>query len=162
MLTLNRVSRAELEAQAHEQYRRLMGVQPGERVPVPAPDVVNGIEAATIGDAAGFWYRGRRFVLPPIPYSDGLRLHEMTLRIAQASDMESIEDTMREAVEAFARLASPASVVRFVPRRLRPNPFRKASEREIGQLLDFFWMRRTGQSFQSWVSSQVGRAKPRR
>lgn len=163
MLTVNRVSRAELEEQAHQQYRRLMGVPDGAPVPAPEPvGVVNGPEAIAIGETALFFYDGAAYVLPSIPWQDGLRMNEIVRCITSRDRKEDeVRAAFEQATEMMFRLSEPASSLRFIPRALRRNPFRNASESEVVALLDFFWKRRTGQSLADWLSSQASRPSRR-
>lgn len=157
----NRIPRAELEAQAHAEYVRRLGATP--TVPAPeAPDVVNAGEAASIDGAGPLWFHGRLYIVPPIPYRDGLRLHDAMMQLTAADSRESVESALEGAATLFGKLVTPASLLRFVPRKMRPNPFRDASENEIWTLLDFFWMRRTGRTLQNWASSLAARRRGRR
>lgn len=161
----NRIPRAELEAQSREQYRRLMGIVDGGNGSVPAPEPpksVNGPEAITVGGTTLFFYDGHAYVLPNISWQDGFRMNEIVECITSPDrKSDDVRAAFAQAVEMMFRLSKPASAARFIPRALRRNPFRNASEMEVVALLDFFWKRRTGQSLADWLSSRRSGASRR-
>jgi hypothetical protein len=68
-------------------------------------------------------------------------LQERVRRLQERPDspetLGELRAILEEAVEMFPRLARPVGWRRFVW-RLLPNPFRRASEFEIGELIGFF------------------------
>ena len=142
------------------------------------PPFVNAEEASAIDEPTLFAYRGLAFYAKPVSYPMGLRLNALLLRLEQArprlADGDSPEATLAEvsrsmaeaesaygeAVRLYARLAYRARGWRRWLRAVLPNPFRQATEAEIGELLDFFWKCRTGRSIKQ--SQQAGQSGARK
>lgn len=89
-------------------------------------------------------FRGRTYLVPPVPFVFGVRLVGLQERVRrlqhQPDSPESLAELraiLEEAVEFFPGLARPTGWRRFF-RRVLPNPFRSASEFEIGELIGFF------------------------
>ena len=174
MIATKPVSRAELERMAHEQYLR--HVRTAEREP-DGPGFTNAAEARTVDAPTYFVFRGVVFRADPLPYEDGLALHEILLSLPRpsadqagakedapkAATPEEMRERYRAATRLYGRLAAPARGWRRWLRRVLPNPFRHATETEIWSLLDFFWTCRTGQNIESWVQrvASMSGARPR-
>ena len=156
MIQVNRVSRAELERQSREQYAKTLGLSDSGREQTPAR-VVNAREAAGLDRPTVFAFRGTPYILPPIPYEAGIELHEVRSgwEMSRVGNLDNDEyrRLSRRAVRLMGALAHRRGW-RWA-RWIRPNPFRNASEREIGQLLDFFWTCRTGLRFPLWLARRM-------
>ena len=106
----------------------------------PEPqEVLNTDAVISLDGARVLNYRGRSYTVPPVPYTAGLQLQKIVRGFEQISKDETAPDTaalilMDDAVRLFATL-----VHRPWYARLLPNPFRRASDGEVGQLLAFFW-----------------------
>ena len=95
-----------------------------------------------------FAYRGVAYEVLPVSFADGIRLSEARAALEAAEDEDRLTpEVARDAGRALAFVASLA------PRYLRPlrwwrrllwaarvrvNPYRRATETEVGQLLGFF------------------------
>lgn len=89
-------------------------------------------------------FRGRTYLVPPVPFVFGVRLVGLQERVRRLQDrpdspesLDELRAILEEAVEIFPRLAYPAGWRRLFW-RIAPNPFRRASEFEIGELIGFF------------------------
>jgi hypothetical protein len=117
------------------------------------PEPVNVDAAVQVLGPGVFWFAGRKYVVPRVPFVEGIQLQALLLRLrrlrtasmAPAASAEEEADRMkqaltlfRESVEIFPRVARPAGWSRFVW-RLLPNPFRRASPAEVGELLGFLY-----------------------
>lgn len=108
---------------------------------VAPPDNV----AATLqlGQRLAFNYRGKTYVAEPTPFLEGLRLSELwqkydELEPGKPEEYEEWKAALTEMVALFKRLCRPANLGARLLYHLRPNPFRHASPREVGQLVGFF------------------------
>ena len=89
-------------------------------------------------------FRGHTYLVPPVPFVFGVRLvglQERVRRLQERPDspeaLGELRAILEDAVEIFPRLARPTGWRRLF-RRVLPNPFRQASEFEIGELIGFF------------------------
>jgi hypothetical protein len=93
-------------------------------------------------------YRGRMYEIPPVPYTLGVRTIELLRAMGEAQEAQDLS--------VYASLLREASgLAREGMRPYRPglwtrvkwacgwNPFRRASEYELGEVLAGFVMRRT-------------------
>lgn len=112
------------------------------------PQVVNQAEAADIDEPAEKEFRGRAYVVPPIPFEDGLKLHKLQfLYHTPGAGVDQVRMALRGMARLFWRLVQPKG---RRPKWTLRNPFKKMSEREIIAAADFFWRRRTGLPFLMW------------
>lgn len=104
----------------------------------PPPEVVNARFAGSIdGDDLLLW-NGRTYRVPPIPWEAGAELLEIQAGLAQLA--QSPDAPMREYRILMRRAASLLPrLIRRPLRWLRPNPFRRASGQQIGELIGFFY-----------------------
>jgi hypothetical protein len=89
-------------------------------------------------------FRGQTYLVPPVPYAVGVALVGLQERVRRLQGQPESEETLTElrdilhdAVALFPSLVRPTGWRRLF-RRVLPNPFRKASEFEIGELIGFF------------------------
>jgi hypothetical protein len=115
-----------------------------EELRASQPELRNLEPAAELFGEAVLEYRGRRFRVPPVPFAFGVALVGLQERIRRMQDAPEGADTLaelhavlREAVALFPRLVRHTGWRRPLG-RLLPNPFRAASEFEVGELLGFF------------------------
>ena len=104
-------------------------------------------------ESAPIQYRGRYYDVAPVSFEDGLRLVEaraavLALEEAVGPTAESSAaylSSMRLIVNVAPRYLVPVARVRrlFWRLRIRRNPFRNATDSEVGQLLGFFLTSRT-------------------
>ncbi len=142
-----RPPRSVIEARAREAYRRKF---PDGR-PAGAP-AANGRPTLLVLGADTFQvpYKGRLYELLHVSFEDGVRLLEARTAVVAMEGLEA-DDATPDMIAAYlrsmrfvARLAPRYMVpVRFVRRffwrlRIRRNPFRTATEAEVGHLLGFF------------------------
>ncbi len=139
-----RPPRSEAEARAREGYRQKFP----EGAPAAAPPA-NGRPALLMLGADTFQvpYRGRLYELGHVSFEDGIRLVEAQTAIASIEDDDATPEkiavylrAMRFVVRLAPRYMVPVKRVRrfFWRLRLRRNPFRKATDAEVGHLLGFF------------------------
>lgn len=154
MKIAEKVSHDRLREMAREEYRRQF---PGP-VRNEMPGTVNADAARHVGRPVVFAFRGEPYTLPPIPWEDGVALYELQMRFLRPGSTDEYRDACREAVRLMGRLAHRRGW-RGRLRRILPNPFRHASEGEIGEVLDFFWTCRTGLRFPVWLDRMIAHAK---
>lgn len=135
---MQKLARSELIRIAREEYARQMP-EPPKRTPernVGATLVALGAERV------GIEYGGVRYELRPVSFEDGLRLIgarsaiERLGEVAQpeAGDVEAYRQALRTVVKVAKRYIVPVGWRKWLPRR---NPWRSATEVEVGQLLGF-------------------------
>lgn len=127
------------------------------------PMVSNAEELGAIDEPRYLRWRGRRYRVDPIPVKPGARLLEIQMSILRAgAGIEprkgKLIDAYLDAIELMGELIKPTGWRRAFSWIL-PNPFLKASEKEIGQVLDFLWICRTGIPFQFWMEMTTDRIR---
>ncbi len=144
MMKAERPRRAVVEAMAREGYRRKYPETRSSGAP-PA----NGLPALLVLEAERFQvpYGGRLYELGHVSFEDGIRLVEAQTAI------NAITEGGETPEKVAAYLRGMLYVVRLAPRylvpvgrirrlfwrlRLRRNPFRKATDSEVGHILGFF------------------------
>lgn len=125
----------------------------------PEPRYVNGPEAAALDRSRFRVFRGRVYEVPPIPVPLGLDLFELQLQLLDGGNVAEVRRIHRELLALFKKLARPASGLGRLFWRLAPNPFRHASEREVRDWLDFFWLCRTGTPYRVWLAGAIENAR---
>lgn len=111
------------------------------------PAVVNAGPAREIWTPRPLYYRGRRIAPRPISWEDGLALLEAASALEQWArtpdgDLEELRRLYREIVELCWIAIRPRWMPRWL-QRLRRNPFRRATETEIREVLAFLGRCRT-------------------
>lgn len=152
--------RAEIDAYAHEQYRKKYREQ-------PESEVRNFGPLLELRDDVLLEFRGRVYRSPPTPYPESIRLYEFSTRLhvlgrigagkITRAHLEEVGRIQAAAVDLFWHLCRPIDRRRFLPNTLLPNPFRAASPKEVDDLLGFFWQHRTRSSVRA-----LGRVAGRR
>ena len=145
MMRAEKPPRAVIEAMAREGYEKRF---PKGRPTAPPP--ANGRPALVLLGSESYQvvaFGGRGYELGHVSFEDGIRL------VGAKATVEALDesDPTPENVEAY--LAALRLIVRMAPRYLLPverarrllwrlrllrNPFRHATDREVGQLLGFF------------------------
>lgn len=142
------------------------------------PEVANR-EAVERASASGtFEYRGRNYYVPPISYLEGARLQQFGNTIGKlAARLETVEElagapegssaeleqllhAFENALESIRRLCKPSGLwQRLLWSRSTKNPFADATVTEVGQLLGFFYQRRTTSSVRlgNWTPDRKSR-----
>ena len=144
MMRAEKPPRFVIEELAREGYRRKYPDGP----PAGAP-AANGRPTLLVLGADTFHvpYRGRLYELGYVSFEDGIRLIEARTAITALEDGEETPEkisaylrSMRFIVRLAPRYMVPVRPVRrlFWRLRLRRNPFRKATDAEVGHLLGFF------------------------
>ncbi|KKL76133.1 hypothetical protein LCGC14_2047940 [marine sediment metagenome] len=145
MMRAEKPPRAVIEERAREGYRRKFP----EGRPSGAP-AANGRPALRLlgADQLQIPYRGRVYDLGHVSFEDGIRLVEARAAIVAIGDgddptpenISAYGRAMRVVVSMAPRYMVPVGRIRrlFWRLRLRRNPFRKATESEVGHLLGFF------------------------
>ena len=89
-------------------------------------------------------FRGRTYLVPPVPFVFGVRLVGLQDRVRRLQNqpdspemLAELQAILEEAVGMYPSLVRPKGWRRLFW-RVVPNPFRGASEFEIGELLGFF------------------------
>ena len=144
MMRAVRPRRSVVEAMAREGYEKKF---PKGRPSSPSPANI-GPTLALIGDEKRVLpYRGRGYELGYVSFEDGLRLAEASAAIKALGEedptpaaSEAYLDAMRLVVRMAPRYLLPVEPVRrlFWRLRLMRNPFRRATDAEVGHLLGFF------------------------
>ena len=143
--------RAVIDAFAHEEYRKKFREQPAE--------VANFGPVLELRDDVLLIFRGRVYRSPPTPYTQSIRLYELSTRLVALgrlgtakvtpAHIEEVGRIQKAAIGLFWRLCRPIDKRRFLPNLLLPNPFRFASPKEVDDLLGFFWQLQTRSSVQA-------------
>ena len=111
------------------------------------PEVVNAGPAREIWMPRPLYYRGRRISPRPISWEDGLALLEAASALERwAKRPDGDLDELRRLYREIVDLCWIAIRPRWMPRwlqRLRRNPFRRATETEIREVLVFLGRCRT-------------------
>lgn len=131
------------------------------------PEIRNvGAAATLLGDVIEYPISaGRFYQVPPTPYPVGLRLQTIAREVRQAQRARKAGDTRAqaalsalyaEAVDLFGRSVRPMGGLRRLLWPVTRNPFRQASEAEIGALLLFFysWTMRTRVRFSTEATAE--------
>ena len=144
MMRAEHPRRAVIEAMAAEGYRkRYPDGRPRGKPPanVEATLFLLGAKIRVLP------YRGRGYELGFVSFEDGLRLTQAKVAIDVFAEGDPTPETAKEYLQAMR------TIVRMAPRYLLPvervrrlfwrlglrrNPFRKATDVEVGQLLGFF------------------------
>ena len=135
----------ELEEVAREQYARAFPKREG---PGPRPRNVRATRLLVGAERLCIEYRGRAYELLPVEFADGVQLIDCRAAI------EAVEDESRLSPEVVRDyLVALRKVVALAPKYVRPlgrfrrllwrlglrrNPYRGATETEVGELLGFF------------------------
>ena len=144
MMRAERPPRAVIEEMAREGYRQRF---PASRQPGPPPANVGAALLLLEDDSVRIPYRGRMYELGHVSFEDGLRL------VAARSAIEALEKAEPTPANRTAYLLAMRLVVSMAPRyllpvkrvrrffwrlRIRRNPFRSATDAEVGHFLGFF------------------------
>ncbi len=139
-----RPRRAVIEAMAREGYRKKFP----EGRPEADPPANGGPALLVLGaDRMRVPYRGRVYELGHVSFEDGVRLVLARSAITSIGDdsatpanVSAYLEAMRVIVGMAPRYMVPVGRVRrfFWRLRIRRNPFRRATDAEVGHLLGFF------------------------
>ena len=144
MMRAERPPRAVIEERAREGYRKRF---PAGRQPAPPPANVGAALLLLEGDSVRIPYRGRVYELGHVSFEDGLRLVAARTAIEALHEAEPTPanqttylQAMRVVVSMAPRYLLPVRRVRrfFWRLRIRRNPFRRATDAEVGAFLGFF------------------------
>jgi hypothetical protein len=146
------VPRETIERFAREEYRKRYAESTA-----PAPANFGPVLELNSADVI-LLFRGRAYRSPPVSYPDAVRLCELSYALVDLAkgveseqavrQMRAIGRVQAEAVRMFRRLCRPTDWRRFLwP--LIPNPFRRASPKEVDNLLGFFWQRQMASGVRS-------------
>jgi hypothetical protein len=120
--------------------------------------------ATTEHDDIVLAYRGRRFLVPPVPYKQGLWLlaleQELRRMHALQATKENILHTMHivlEMVTIFHKLVRPLTLFDRIVWPWRANPFLHAEMQEIQALKSFFCTSRTNLTISAIVAIRAPR-----
>lgn len=173
-MPVNRIAEAQLE-EGNQRFAENFERDPLAQVP---PKLRNYASMYGLGSDAVLEWRGMYLVIPPIPFREGARLHEMRVRLdqlhrerlrdekkpdseekEQREGMRLMEERMirEEMVTTFKRCVKPRRWWQALAWKVLPNPFRKASEQEMVELLSFFLLCRTKSRLRSAFSPQTGK-----
>jgi len=145
MATFTKLTRSELEELARTRYREAF---PEGRPRANPPRNIGSVLIITGADRVEIPYRGRMYELLPVSFEDGLRLTQCQSVIEELvggrrpthEDSEAYAGALRVIVRMTRRYLLPRGRLRRLRWRLRlvRNPFRHATEAELGELLGFF------------------------
>ncbi|HET7233262.1 MAG TPA: hypothetical protein VFJ16_24840 [Longimicrobium sp.] len=139
------LSRGQVEAN-HARYESR---DRAEARPTPSRNVA-AVESVVAGEV--FRYRGRLFWFRPAPAVAGMRHSQALERLQAAAAGDASVDVAAEvAVDSglLRRHARPLSRFGWLPWWMRPDPFRDATAREMGELNALFFDARMRSSVQS-------------
>ncbi len=149
MMQAERPRRAVIEAMAQEGYRRRF---PEGRSRSKPPANIGAALRLLEADSVCVPYRGRGYELGHVSFEDGLRL------VAAQASIEALEKEEPTPENQASYLLAMRAIVAMAPRYLVPmtpvrrffwrlgirrNPFRTATDAEVGQFLGFFLASRT-------------------
>lgn len=130
-------------AEAQEELRAML---PGRQTLVTR----NVGAVQSIGASGSFAFRGERYAIPPLPYTAGIALQSLALRIQALGSAEATPDALVEmqmvlddCARIYRRNCQPVSLLGRLTWRFRRNPFRDQTEAEAGALLAPFFACRT-------------------
>jgi hypothetical protein len=147
-MALKPISPEEIERRQDELKARFM---PGANA---STEVINQDVLARLAQMGEFEYpqgSGKWYSVPRVPFYEGMRINDIFQRISRAKDSPQLalvgvfDVYLREVLDiAWNKLVVPKRRRTRILKRLRliPNPFRKASEAEIAELIAFFLVRR--------------------
>jgi hypothetical protein len=141
---INRVSAQEM-ARRHQEH----AAKRGGGGPPPRPRNIRPVLWLT--DPFRIPFRGHMWEIPRVTVEDGARVLDLISWLdAAAADPEKAvaeyRDRMLGAVKLVRRLVRPhrGRLRKLLWRmHLLPNPWRSATHEELGEILGFFWLRRT-------------------
>lgn len=145
MATFDRIPRSELERMAREEYSRQFPARPKA-----APRARNATPTLALlgAERMAFVFRGVAYELLPVSFEDGIRLSEVRATLEAAEDDERLTPEVARDARASLRFVASLATRYLRPLRwhrrllwalrLRRNPYRGATEVEVGQLLGFF------------------------
>jgi hypothetical protein len=129
----------------------------------PAVDLKNVGTVLALEASGRFAYRGKSYVVPPVPYTQGLQLHQIFLRLQALGSKQENEAALQElfslmsaAVMLFKGLVRPTSWWQRLTWRWQ-QPFADVTEKEVGELMGFFFVCRMKSSIviPGVISSEV-------
>ena len=138
-----RIPREVVEAASREAYLEKYR----SRGPTPTPaNVEPTLQLLGAGGVLCVPYRGVGYALGFVSFEDGVKLLRAKAQVEVLVDDDLSDEKlavylegMRVVVSMAPKYLRPVSLWRrFVYRALRVNPFRRATDREVGQLLGFF------------------------
>lgn len=150
-MLVTKIPRSKLEEMARAEYARQFPSRPAQTA--PRPRNVRPTLYLLEQERVEVPFRGRMYELRPVSFADGIRLLEAE---ADISECVAREVTGRDAARQYA--AAARLIIRMAPRyllprgrvrrlfwrlRLRRNPFRKATDAEVGEILGFLFGCRT-------------------
>lgn len=155
MMRAEKLPREELLEVARAGYRERYSVdRPNGKPPANVGPALHLIGAESIRVP----YRGRVYELGYTSFEDGLRLVRARAAIVGIDEADTSPESLAAYLQAVRLIVSmapryllPVTRVRrlFWRLRLRRNPFRSATEAEVGHLLGFFLASRTRSRVQS-------------
>lgn len=138
------VPREEIDRIARDGYRQHYGLDE-PRPKAERPRNVRGTLLMVDGDRVEIPYRGRIYELLPVSFEDGVRLSDARATIEELEGAEPTKErigryvaVLRFVVSLAPKYLRPRGRVRRVFWRLTRNPFRGATDMEVGELLGFF------------------------
>lgn len=138
------VPRAEIERVAREGYRQQYGAGGAPR-PSVRPRNIHPTLVLVDGERVEIPYRGRVYEILPVSFTDGLKLTDVSLDLDELADAPPTRENRRRYVLALKRIVAlapkylrPRGRARRIFWRFHRNPFRGATDREVGELLGFF------------------------
>jgi hypothetical protein len=139
------LSAEELDEFAREQYARAFPKREG---PPPRARNVRATRLLVGAEQLAIEYRDVQYELLPVEFADGVLLAECRARVEAIEDESKLDPmvvrdylvALRKVVALAPKYLRPLGRVRRLLWRLgiRKNPYRRATEAEIGQLLGFF------------------------
>lgn len=104
-----------------------------------APEMANVAAVASLSEVDLLEYRGRVLLVRPVSYLHGVKLQEIEQRLQKLAGtaettLSEVRSLLEEAIALFGEIVRPGGIRGWFFR----NPFRGATEAEIGALHAFF------------------------
>lgn len=146
MVILAPLSRSSMEAnhaRAAARLRKKVDAMPKVQSPFNVEIVLD------LGNIVFFHFRGRAYGMPPLPWAEGQRLMKVWLEASQHTTItkdnaQAYFAALRQIPPILWRNCYPSSKLLRIMRRLglMKNPFKSATEQELGRYASFFLARR--------------------
>ena len=121
-----------------------------DEFPDREPEYKNAGTVVSMDRPARFDYNGRTYEVPPVPFAAALEMQRLTALMRTIDTQTALDGAgVLERVRVLGALSAllwslcrPVGLRRYL-RRFLPNPFRKMSLAEAGQLVGFIYQHRT-------------------
>lgn len=112
------------------------------RLDETTPETVNAETAADLLDRREIVFRGRRYAAPPVPWPLAAKLlaaKDDLAALGEGDDVYSVEAVFLRVTRLAKKALRPTSPLQRFLWPITPNPFRRATPKEVGSLVGFFF-----------------------